>query len=166
MLEADHSALWSLKLYEVLGLSLFLSSHSEGFSDQGEHHAVFSQMVWIGLGWKWEACKLSPICQLSRTMWTILRFLRWLRWTHINEHSLAHWESPLVHSLAFGQNMGMRRLVKSINLRLWNQAVWSKFLAQLWSSCVISRKCLSFSWPLWDKNTHSVFMKMNNNKFK
>lgn len=131
----ESETLWSIRTFTLFILS-FWGMRMRGW----EHHTVFSWMVWIGLGWKWRACVLSPICQLSRTMWTMLRFLGWLRWTHINEHSLAHWERPLVHSLAFGQNMGMRMLVKSINLRPWNLAIWSKFPAQLWSSCVISKK--------------------------
>lgn len=53
------------------------------------------------------------------------------------EHSLLHWERPLVHSLAFGQSRGLGRLVESIYLMTWNQAIWAKFLVQLWSTCVI-----------------------------
>lgn len=132
-------------------ISLLLSSYPENFSDPWEHQVIFSRKVWIRLGWKWGACVLRPICQFSRTMcsgsWDSYNRL------NINEHSLVHWERPLVHSLAFGQNRGLGRLVKSIYLRPWNQAIWAKFLVQLWSTCVILESSSSSGLNVI-KNTH------------
>lgn len=84
----------------------------------------------------------------------VFRFLRQLQLTHTNEHSLVHWERPLAHSLAFGQNRGLGRLAKSIYLRPWNQAIWAKFLVQLWSTCVILESSSSSPGLNVIKNAH------------
>lgn len=132
ILKTDHSVLWrDQKPYEELRFSPFSFSYVEGFNGPWEHHQDFPR----GCGQERGESGKHVLPTLLATLQAQVAFGGGpgvLMADSVNECGLVLWVGPLVHSLAFGQNIGMGKTPNYLKKTLLF-SLWVKILAQLHS---------------------------------